>query len=959
MANINKTEFDSKHYWEVSLGYGEQIRKGIDKIEVSWEEILSSPAAQQIKSIDFDTNNTGEFDFSESPASGSTANYKIIKGVEKESVWKESEEYTAPGQPLETFWQVHNIPFLNTWQVVVSIGKNIIAMTSMSNKLTKSDAYAITEIDWGENTTPFWGGVAPKLLRGPTVHVDDSASTGEKIYSLIIKEREKIKYEIRLVGTKTITAPPTPPTPPPPPPPGTSPPPATVVPPGPTPNHSLIEWSAIANALANGAKGFFKKMVGASDPIGTLTVVCPELITKKGFDAATEYSDTIMKVPAKNFYNYLGHWLTPDVGLKNGTYTDPYSPNEKIQGRGLNIGPFSYDQDTSTYNDLTRALDGKVYSNSGSVNRPSHEAKGPGEIMKLLVSSEKHCERLEPKNFPSSDDKQRIYETGGGQTHNYVWKGNWNDSENAFETSATFDITFDIDCERVWGNLTGDLNPTGAKVLVWCGDENDYDGDNSDSSNYYSVPSNYTIEGNVNPSHNFGKYLKKYFNPLFSTGELFVGNNGRIVKTLTATIYREPFSRQINWHAVIYVRGGKKDFGLMSLINAVRPSGVIGILDSISSLVGVKVGTKAWELVTLPFSALATFIDSLFGQGYASVGEISIGVSKKTMAQVDSDDAKSHPAILNFGEINENSYMYTQFEYPAFDRNSCYPFTDFLNYRKPMFNNQVIESRYNWTNPDYDHKLMRKYKYYIPNLFRLTFETRQGVFLEQLAKQHKNNNISLDLSFQIKQNQHNVKIDPTRPRTVSDHEQNLDDLFFPTNSDKWNVFIENGWGDTGTAMNLTFLQNFIDTATIPATQQAETMPYEYSDVFVDYPFLDVSSISEINNIIGNHNDIKHILESDVGYELNTWTQACADASQFSTLSSGSPKNLSFKIIEYMLWYLDQDGIAFKTRNNVRSLIEYETYLDQEIKDQKGASGGNNLDDYHIIGTELYERECKE
>ena len=61
----------------------------------------------------------------------------------------------------------------------------------------------------------------------------------------------------------------------------------------------------------------------------------------------------------------------------------------------------------------------------------------------------------------------------------------------------------------------------------------------------------------------------------------------------------------------------------------------------------------------------------------------------------------------------------------------------------------------------------------------------------------------------------------------------------------------------------------------------------------------------------------------------------------------------------MLWYLDQDGIAFKTRNNIKSLIEYETYLDQVIEDQKGTPGGRNLDDYHIIGTELYERECKE
>ncbi len=55
----------------------------------------------------------------------------------------------------------------------------------------------------------------------------------------------------------------------------------------------------------------------------------------------------------------------------------------------------------------------------------------------------------------------------------------------------------------------------------------------------------------------------------------------------------------------------------------------------------------------------------------------------------------------------------------------------------------------------------------------------------------------------------------------------------------------------------------------------------------------------------------------------------------------------------------QDGNAIKTRNNIKSQIEYESYLEQVIKDQKGSPGGRNLDDYHIIGTELYERECKE
>lgn len=691
---------------------------------------------------------------------------------------------------------------------------------------------------------------------------------------------------------------------------------------------------------------FFKKMIGAAqDILGTLTVVSPELITKKGFDANTEYSDTIMKVPAKNFYNYLGHWLTPDVGLKSETYTDPYLPNQEIEGRGLDIGPFSYDAETSTYNDLTRALDGKVYSHPGPVHRETQDGAGSGNLFEKGITA---------KAFNGTDPNETHYTDSVAGSHSYEWEGKWGDTENAYQTSATFELSINANCDRVPGNIVGALYPTGFQCLAWCGDENDYNMDTSNPNTYYKTPGLYSVTGN--PGNDFGKFLHKYFNPYYSMGKRSVSNNGKINETLQITIERQPFSRQINWHFVMYARGGKSTVGLMGLVNSVRPSGIINLLNGVPL---VKVGDAVWNLLTAPFQMIEQILDAIIGQNYEAKGSMRLGISKIQMSQLNKESANSHPAILNFGEVNENSYMYTQFEYPGFDRNPCYPFTNTFNYRKPMLTNKVVENQYHWDNPYYDHKLMRKYKYYVPNLFRLTFETRQGVFLEQLAKQHKNNNIGLDLSFQIKQTMHNDMIDPEVVRTAFDHEQNLDDLFFPTNSNKWNVFIENGWGDTGTAMNLTFLQNFIDTATIPATQQAETMPAEYSSVFSDYPGVNVSSIAEINNIIGNHNDIKHILESDVGYELNTWTQACADASQFSTLSSGSPKNLSFKIIEYMLWYLDQDGIAFKTRNNIKSLIDYETYLDQEIKDQRGASGGNNLDDYHIIGTELYERECKE
>ena len=60
----------------------------------------------------------------------------------------------------------------------------------------------------------------------------------------------------------------------------------------------------------------------------------------------------------------------------------------------------------------------------------------------------------------------------------------------------------------------------------------------------------------------------------------------------------------------------------------------------------------------------------------------------------------------------------------------------------------------------------------------------------------------------------------------------------------------------------------------------------------------------------------------------------------------------------MLWYLDDNGKAFEIRNAVSNLIRYEQELDERISEVSGSSGPN-LDDYHVIGTELYDRECKE
>ena len=74
-------------------------------------------------------------------------------------------------------------------------------------------------------------------------------------------------------------------------------------------------------------------------------------------------------------------------------------------------------------------------------------------------------------------------------------------------------------------------------------------------------------------------------------------------------------------------------------------------------------------------------------------------------------------------------------------------------------------------------------------------------------------------------------------------DEHLDELLFPTNSDKWNTYIENGWGNN--KADDSFLTNFISSATEPAPTTTQTMPAEYDSVFSDYPALNVNSIMRL------------------------------------------------------------------------------------------------------------------
>ena len=110
-------------------------------------------------------------------------------------------------------------------------------------------------------------------------------------------------------------------------------------------------------------------------------------------------------------------------------------------------------------------------------------------------------------------------------------------------------------------------------------------------------------------------------------------------------------------------------------------------------------------------------------------------------------------------------------------------------------------------------------------------------------------------------------------------------------------------------------------------------------------------------MIGDFQQIDGVLKQDIGYDLNTWTALCG-SQEFKTLSSGEPKNLAFKLIEFILWYLEPNGIAEQTRLSVNSLLEYEKMLDEDIEDYSNLNTEKTHRDYHIVGTKLYDRTCK-
>lgn len=674
---------------------------------------------------------------------------------------------------------------------------------------------------------------------------------------------------------------------------------------------------------------FFKKIKGVyEEVIGTATVVAPEVVVNKQWDPSSDEIGNAMKVPSKHFYDYLGPYICTDEALRNGPFKNELG--EETVGFGLGHEPYN--------NDLGKALDRKVFSSPAPMSFTiDYSDEGETDVFRQDVTTKS-------KTFDKSNSK---YKNWTMLQEFYQWLGDWGDTENGFETSVTLKVQQQMRCDRVPGNVFGDLTPTGAFGVLFIGPSND------DSPVEYD--SGYNRMGT--PIKGF----KKFYNQYFSTGHFRGGNDSFATRVYIVTIYRKPYDTSflIRGHAA--ARGGQYD-PLFSPIGCSIPDPGVGIPGNGS--VTVPVGSLVCGALNLIFkpiidilNAIIAFIFGLNTDNYVGSMVQEVDVISRTFMSIDKKEWMTHPAQTKFYPTATTAtpptireYFHTQFYYPYVNKNPLYAFTDTFNYKEPYLNNKVVENTMYNDKVQIEHPLVKKYKYFVPSLFSLLYETNIGVFYEQLSKQLSGQGIPQSLHIKLQNH-----LTPSEPGAFTKKQEAcLFDAIFPTNESIWNSYLEDtGWTNAGKC-DAGFLGNFISGATVPATPNSG-LPADYSSALGDYGI--TASIAEAENVIGEFSFIKSQVEA-CGGDLAAWTESCN--LHCYELSTGTPKNLALKLAQFIVWYLEPNGIAEQTRMSAKSLIDYEKLVDGDIIEYRNSSdavGGIDFKQYHIVGTDIYPRNC--
>lgn len=675
---------------------------------------------------------------------------------------------------------------------------------------------------------------------------------------------------------------------------------------------------------------FFKKIKGVYDKVvGTATVVCPEVIINKNWNPDSQYVGDAMKVPSKNFYDYLSPWLAPDPALKSGNYTDRKTL-KKHKGVGLGQDPYN--------NDLTRALDREEFSNPGPIAM-SMDYQETGEV---ILNGHTYNDNMAARVPSPSDHKYRKVEFW---QEDMKWEGDWGDVKNGFQTGVALQIYETNFNQKVPGGVSGSIpEPTGSFSQCWIGSKSDQTPFNAVSkAKLMTSPTG-------SPHHKTRSSHKTFYNQHFATGFHHHGNGTQGVDVYMAFIPRRPYDEVLRINAMTGARAGSYKFVDFKCKN---PSIDVCLLGEC-----VSVSVPLCMILDPIIKVLNEIFKHIFGKEgeYTSESKIRVTVLGRQFCSIDGDEFMHHPVMRNWhptdttsiSNVDPKEFNFTQFYYPNITKNPLFAYAKDFNWKEPYFKNEVIENGTYNDRIQIEHPLLKKYKYFTPSLFSLLYETNIGVFYDQLTKQMQPKGISL--SYHTKTSGGFTADNPNIAKEKQ--KECLADILFPTNLDKWNSKLENGWGDHS-AKNTSHLKQYLDCASIPASP-GSALPGDYASALGRYG-ISGSSFGEIDNIIGSFSLMKGLVDAN-GSDVDKWTQSAN--THYKALSTGSPKNLAVKLAQFICWYLEPNGVAERTRTSVRALYEYEKHIDEQIDDYRKAAGcGANYKKYHIVGTDKYGREC--
>ena len=653
----------------------------------------------------------------------------------------------------------------------------------------------------------------------------------------------------------------------------------------------------------------FKKLknILSEKIIGTGVVVTPELVPNQSWDWQTDQStNNAMVVPSKHFFNYLGHYIAPKEALEAPA--------------GMGYAPFE--------NDLTRTLDVTNVSSPAFLN--FNITEDDTEI-----------------SF-ASDDAVSLGKDAGGvlvvdekNLHTYDWDGTWGDTKNPFEISVTFMITVSLQNEKSEQNFDGITQETSSSVKVWAGSANDVD------------PASGT--------------LKTYYNPIFSTGDIQEGNGGSTTQVFTLTVNRKPTDTQILFNGDISATGwnrkwSNRSWGANDLILATIPIPGGG---------NVEVKIDGGAVISTLLSPILAILDEIFGRLYEkrfrAESNYNIKVISRKFANFDAQDIQRHPAqkFLTSSDIfDPKAYIYTQFHYPYFDSDPFKVFGSTFYYDKPYLQNESVGG-----NSYTASRELKAHRYVVTNLSRVMYETNIGVFYEFMLRQLNGSATSTDLNFHIKLANHTTTVNSDTQ--ILSQEPDVYSTILPTDNDLIPNAMTTGLGTSSCFdPSNSFLSSLsYDASKVSYSDQFNLSPNPYSDVYTKYNIGTKASsfssarIAEINSIIGDFSATSTALAATNGYKVQTWADKCASADYVGLSSSSTAKNLSWKLIEFILWYLDTDGIASETRLSAKSLFEYEKIVNSDIQnydttaDVDAAGNAVTPDQIVVVGDTIYEKVC--